>query len=156
MVGLINRKENNMPNWTINVVHVDDLEEIKKKVFNDKGELDFDLIIPEPRKKEDCDPKYYVTEDSHVQIDDDRPWFNWYDWHCDHWGVKWNCSYDHEGETESTMQFDTPWAEPAPVIRQLSKMFPDQTIRHEYAYEDDGYEEEYVVCYKNGKSIGLH
>lgn len=140
-----------MPNWTFNKVHVDDLSVIKEKVFNDEGELDFNLIIPEPTKKEDCDPKYYVNENSHVMLDNERPWFNWYDWHCDNWGTKWNCDF---GTIDgNSMTFYTAWSDANPIIVKLSEMFPKQEIKYEFAYEDDGYEVIYVAKYKNGKRI---
>jgi hypothetical protein len=61
---------------------------------------------------------------------------NWYDWCCANWGTKWNAYNSYvEG---NTITFETAWSTPAPVIRELSSMFPDATFSVEYADEDIG------------------
>lgn len=52
--------------------------------------IDFDKIIPEPREESECPEGCIRTEEDHVGADPDKPWFNWYKWHCAYWGTKWN------------------------------------------------------------------
>lgn len=59
------------------------------------------------------------------------------DWSTEHWGTKWNASEVIIDDKYLEMQ--TPWGFPFPVIYELSKKFPDETISVEYADEDLGY-----------------
>lgn len=71
---------------------------------------------------------------------------NWYDWSCANWGTKWN-AYDQSITEETTgkvasgvtLQFDTAWASPEPIITTLAKMFPTLSFKLTYADEDLGY-----------------
>ena len=53
---------------------------------------------------------------------------DWYDWSRRNWGTKWSAYHNsgHSGGNEIT--FETAWSRPEPVIKQLSKMFPDLSI----------------------------
>lgn len=59
------------------------------------------------------------------------------DWSTEHWGTKWNASEVIIDDKYLEMQ--TPWNFPFPVICELSKKFPDETISVDYADEDLGY-----------------
>lgn len=59
------------------------------------------------------------------------------DWSTDHWGTKWNASEVIIDDKYLEMQ--TAWGFPFPVIYELSKKFPDETISVDYADEDLGY-----------------
>jgi hypothetical protein len=55
-----------------------------------------------------------------------------------HWGTKWNaCDASADVET-GTAQFDTAWSCPEPVLVELSKKFPEDSIEITYADEDIG------------------
>ena len=43
--------------------------------------IDFNKIIPEPKTEAECPDRYKMNKDSHAAELEDRPWFNWYDWH---------------------------------------------------------------------------
>ena len=60
----------------------------------------------------------------------------WYSWCTKHWGTKWN-AYDcsHNGET---LSFLTAWSAPRPVLRELSRLYPEIEITHSWADEDIG------------------
>ena len=67
---------------------------------------------------------------------------DWYDWRTNHWNTKW----DAYGYTENTdysqcdkLAFMTAWQEPAPVIQQLSEMYPEVEITHRWAEEQYGH-----------------
>ena len=132
-----------MPNWVTTRATVtgpaDKLNEFVDRHFKD-GTLSFETVIPPPARREDCPDKYILSEDDHVMPEGDRPWLNWYEWNCDNWGCKWDCSdfcftVDDDGVHFS---FNTPWAFPAPVAEKLSELHPDLEFTFEFADEDIG------------------
>ena len=77
----------------------------------------------------------------------------WYDWRINNWGTKWNLNpEDCIQANENTLSFDTAWSAPYPILDQISQMFPDVVLHHEWADEDLGYN---VGCasYQNGEVI---
>ena len=109
--------------------------------------IDFDKIIPEPRDESDCPDEYKVNKDSHVELRKEKPWLNWYKWHIDHWGTKWDAydCYTKIGKSYIQFVFSTAWTAPMPIIYKLSVLGYEITAR--YADEDYG-----VNCRK----INLH
>jgi hypothetical protein len=71
---------------------------------------------------------------------------NWYDWTTSHWGTKWG-SYEvsmiegdeSDGIKTVTYFFQTAWAAGYNATIHLAELYPDLTIRHEWADEDCGY-----------------
>lgn len=72
---------------------------------------------------------------------------DWYDWHCQNWGTKWNAYDQHsngiteiDGDNEviGEIVFDTAWSTPYPVIKKLASMFPEIEIELKWADEDLG------------------
>lgn len=98
--------------------------------------IDFNKIIPEPTCKEECPKEYLITKDSHVMEYKDRPWFNWYRWHLDNWGTKWNAydGYTRIGKSYIKFVFNTAWCIAYPVMQRLSLLGYDIDIN--YADED--------------------
>lgn len=96
---------------------------------------------------------------------------NWYDWHCLHWGTKWNAynqdminntfmaiedpESNDESDVEAQFIFDTAWATPFNVLKTLSEQYPDIEIKVEYADEDCGYNCG-IYTLKDGEIIGQH
>lgn len=69
--------------------------------------------------------------------------WDWYDWACKNWGVKWNAS-------ETTVEpglicFYAPWDYPEGVFRKLAKRFPEKQFKATIRFEDDGYETALVI-----------
>lgn len=98
--------------------------------------LDFNKIIPEPLTPEECDPKCVIApgEDRHLAFNDDRTWFDWYEWHVKYWGTKWN-SYSNTIsliDTELEIYFETAWCPPIPIIKKLFKLHPELEFRFIY------------------------
>jgi hypothetical protein len=61
---------------------------------------------------------------------------NWYEWHCKHWGCKWNAS---ESSVEgNTIEFQTPWSPAVAAIGELSAQHPNLSLVYEWADEDIG------------------
>lgn len=62
----------------------------------------------------------------------------WYDWHRQNWGTKWNaCGPVYDGDGNYFL--DTAWNAPLPVLRELSRQFPEVEIAFVYADEDCSY-----------------
>jgi len=64
---------------------------------------------------------------------------NWYDWHNNNWGTKWN-AYD-QGEVEEIdegirYRFDTAWCPPDAWIVTTSEQFPKLTFTNKWIEED--------------------
>jgi len=60
----------------------------------------------------------------------------WYEWSCENWGTKWNSSQpEAEGDE---IRFDTAWSTPYPIFKKLSEMYPEATLRIDFADEDIG------------------
>jgi len=62
---------------------------------------------------------------------------NWYSWSIKHWGTKWN-AYSFERIDDKTIQFETAWSAPHPVIEELAARCNGSGITHEWADEDTG------------------
>lgn len=141
-----------MPNHVKNVVKISKIkpEEIDMVLdmiattlddpeFPDKQYMiDFDKIIPEPRDESECPDEYKVNKESRVELLKDKPWFDWYKWHIDHWGTKWDAYdyYTNVGKTYIQFVFSTAWTAPMPIIYKLAVLGYDISVR--YADEDYG------------------
>ncbi len=65
---------------------------------------------------------------------------NWHDWQSTNWGTKWNTyGYFEKNATEYGIHFKTANGAPHPVVKALSKKYPDVAIEHQWADEDLGY-----------------
>jgi len=59
-------------------------------------------------------------------------YYDWYDWNCSNWGVKWDASNVKLKELSDfhtlIYSFDSPWGTPENFVRELSKLYPDVTF----------------------------
>jgi len=62
---------------------------------------------------------------------------SWYDWSYANWGTKWSAYEQTEGDNNS-IRFWTANGPAIPVIKALSKMFPDAKFKLEYSDQDIG------------------
>ena len=118
-----------MPNWEYSKLHItgskEQIKKVRAKLFNKDDEFTLAALIPEDLD----DPKYRVIDkDSGVQTEDLRPdgtAFNWYDFHLDKWGCKWDASDSafEETETEIVVTFSTPWGPPDKWFKVLCRKF---------------------------------
>ena len=152
-----------MPNWVYNTIIAEGIgtDDRLYSIASDGSKyFDFNKIIPEPETEEECMDKYGVNYmdwpdgDGHshraITHNDGKSWFNWYDWHCDFWGTKWNAC-DTRIEDDDTVSFDTAWSEPTPIFEALSAMYPGLIFEIYVTFEmDDG---EVHMTYKNGHCI---
>jgi len=163
-----------MPNYCENVLEVtgkpEDLKSFKEFIKGDKrglGEgavLDFNKIIPYPKKFKDLDKKAKYREASRAQeikrlgykelrdIPDDQREKIWkafpdikdgynsggHDWCCANWGTKWNSCDPSLQETEKNLKykFETAWSPPLPVIHMMGVMFPK--LKFHIMYNESG------------------
>ena len=77
---------------------------------------------------------------------------NWYSWHIDKWGTKWNSieGYGTQRREGDTIYFETANGFCEPVIEALSKQYPDVEFIYEAADEDIG-SNTIKGIYKNGE-----
>lgn len=108
-----------MPNYVYNSLSIsgENHKKVLKLIEDVKGEdtiLDFKKIIPVPEKER----KNHEQEQF---------------WKKCNWGCKWN-AMDIELD-DCTYYFLTPWNPPIPIVKALSKQYPDLIITLEYAEE---------------------
>lgn len=138
-----------MPNWTYNILRVEkgdcDLRMYGTTDEDGKMRFDFDKIVPQPRSATECALKYgsqYLdTGNKHLQHTDEDAWFDWYGWHCDFWGTKWNACDSYIEDDGQTVSFDTAWTEPEPIWKAISKAHPECVFHVDASYEE-GFETE--------------
>lgn len=101
--------------------------------------IDFNKIIPEPEDESECPDEYKMNKESPIESLKDKPWFDWYEWHIDKWGTKWNAydGYISILPNELTFVFNTAWTCPMPIFTKLALLGYDMEI--EYADEDYGH-----------------
>ena len=88
----------------------------------------FNWILPQPQTESECEEKYRIRdgENARLQRDKNRPWFDWYEWNCDHWGTKWD-AYGFPGwsffdEVNSSVKFLTAWSPPFKVYERMAEL----------------------------------
>ena len=126
-----------MPNYVKTRIYAkyETIEEIKKIAlvkekddrWEDREHFDFRKIIPMPR---------HIFRWNLSTEDEKKHWRNncWYEWCCFNWWTKWNaCEYN---EWDDFIEIETAWSCPLQIIRELSKIFPDEELVIEYADED--------------------
>lgn len=132
-----------MPNHCENTVTISgDPEEVKKTfafMANGENPFDFNKVIPYPKEYEDRDKEFEELGWDGVKAKYGKGARNGYnsggyEWRIGNWGTKWN-SYDHV-VTGNTIRFDTAWAPPMPVIKQLHTQIP--TVNYTLTYKEPG------------------
>jgi len=77
----------------------------------------------------------------------------WYTWCINNWGTKWNAyNFDTQNSINNLIIFNTAWSAPIPVIKQLSKKYPDIYFTLEWADEDFGANTG-VIRFLNGNEL---
>lgn len=133
-----------MPNWCESKLTVKGLRQdvstfLTSHVIGDA--FDFNTIIPEPATEADCPDKYHIPDEKVAKAkglgwdeNDDRRWFDWYSFHIDKWGTKWNAcnSSIHlefsRDKGELTIWFDTAWSPAILIIEALMVLYPNLEI----------------------------
>jgi len=126
-----------MPNWCENDLRCSGKEsDLRELLSFVKGKTDFDFskIIPyhEHLQKLDdaCEVLYKLSEKgliTYASIPESGYETLGFSWCVDHWGTKWNADevrIEDKKLGEVTIHFNTAWAPPNPVIKELSFFFP--------------------------------
>jgi len=74
----------------------------------------FEKVLPSPKTKEECPDNYILNEEEEEKNKKNgslKPWFDWYRWNYDHWGVKWDACDSWCDIYE--IGFETAWGEPS-------------------------------------------
>jgi hypothetical protein len=79
---------------------------------------------------------------------------SWYGWSIANWGTKWN-AYNTKKTAAGEIWFDTAWACVYPLVRKLSKMFPDAVFDYTFADEDTGSNCGHIVIRNGGEEKRL-
>lgn len=141
-----------MPNWCSNSITIygdkADIKALANLLKTGKSPFDFELFIPYPEKYAVLDKiaktahdelmKKYKSGDEVDFGSLPRDGYNHggYDWCCVNWGTKWNAcdalvDIDRHGES-MTIEMDTAWSPPIPVIAKMAEMFPKLSVHLNY------------------------
>lgn len=159
-----------MPNDCMNTIK---LVGAKSEILNfldkytskrDDGELsiDFNKIIPEPKTIKECPEMFILHNEKEAREhyleyseDNDRRWFNWYDFHCAAWGTKWN-AYDCQIGAEDIL--NDPEIEDDEEIEIIIDFFtaggPAERIIDKLIYKNKNLEIDFVYFEPNMMLLG--
>lgn len=143
-----------MPNWVQNNVEItvktkQRAEEIKKALKGECGAFDFNKIIPMPPHSD----TFYAKGGFGIKEEQKYGKNNWYDWSIKNWGTKWN-SHNVDVQVYKnilTYHFETAWATPYPIFRELAKKFNCVVNVEFYDQDDFGYNCGNIQCFPDGK-----
>lgn len=168
-----------MPTHITNIIEAS--KEVIEFMLDDNGVVDFKLVIPAPDGFDiggkvifsaERAAKRYVNgakdfaipsrplldiNDPFIVMLRNKKKYGFYhgmDFALANWGTEWN-AYSQEIEDETCISFNTAWYHPKPVIATLSKKFPQETIKVEFASEDIGSNCGFYII-KNGDVTNEH
>jgi hypothetical protein len=137
-----------MPNHIANLITAEggaeEMGRLRALLENEKGEVDFNRLIPMPTHSED-----FIAEGGLGAEEMAKP--NWYNWSCDNWGTKWN-AYTQKMDDER-IYFETAWAVPDPIVRKLAEV--SKGLRWTWRYADEDYGRNYGVFRFDGKALSV-
>lgn len=123
--------------------------EVIEFLLNDKGNVDFNNVIPMPK---DIDPEKPAPLKGQMVDQDlvDKYGFdNWYDWSMNNWSTGWNAC--ETWKVGGGVTFLTAWYSPIKVLIALSEKFPKETIIN--ICNDEGDDFTYRETYQNGSLL---
>lgn len=109
------------------------LEQMKSEIIHNREDKTDKLHIFNEKTRQ-YDTVYDTIENVgkfYCELQEKYGVHDWYEWHCQNWGCKWNASdtsinepYSIDGVEFVDIQFSTPWGPPAGWIETLSKEIP--------------------------------
>lgn len=81
---------------------------------------------------------------------------DWYEWAIRNWGTKWNASEtfcSDDGPGDKSIEFQTAWDTPDPILMALSREYPEEMMLVVYADEDAGGYNCGALLVKNGSVL---
>lgn len=106
---------NNVRNKMTLIGNEDTICKIKKIIGSVNPPIDFNRIIPQPKHILQVD----IGSGLKKAYGEDATWYNW---RVTNWGTKWG-AYGFEpdqGWEQNELSFETAWAPPVPIFRELS------------------------------------
>jgi hypothetical protein len=134
-----------MPNWCSNdlIVYGED-EELERfhalfTALDIGGEAHpFENIYPTPATRQT--PVVNDSADAAFTALAELNGYDWYSWHCDHWGTKWDIN-EPESEVfpgQILYRFDTAWGPPIKWLQHIYHNWPKLTFEMEFEEEGNG------------------
>ena len=126
-----------MPNWCENKLIINSKDKIALEDFVKKVE---DILELKDENDKIQKIKTVLSFNSLVPIPENQK-ENWYEWHLQHWGTKWDLAPEEiqrEKTNERTYKyyFDTAWGPPDKWLETIGKLYP--TINFKLKYEEPG------------------
>lgn len=123
-----------------------DFDKIYDNYINNE-ESCFKAMLEKPTKFNEVYKQYDSLEDMGkklIEMKDKYGYDNWYDWRNANWGTKWDaCDSQYNEETQS-VQFNTAWSIPYPVLAKIAQDNPEVNIEG-YSEEETGWFDEYTL-----------
>jgi len=144
-----------MPNWCENEItwnaDFEGEDKVLKFVESENSFFDFEKISPYPEKFALLDKEYEKWQKGGRVGEAPESGYRegGYEWCLKNWGTKWNA--DSIAVDNGVASFLTAWSPPSPIVRALSKYFPDLTFT--LKYEEGGMDFSGYEIYKNGKLL---
>jgi hypothetical protein len=136
-----------MPNWTFNTLSVSGEKEIladfvSKTIisstdedYDTNGKFTFSILhplpddlkgdsSPLPRIGNETDEQFKQRMDKNILMYGAK---DWYDWHNNNWGTKWDACHSQIQEVEDeylNVRFDTAWSPPFEWFEKVIPMYP--------------------------------
>lgn len=129
-----------MPNWCANDLYIygpnrdQILNLVKSDDPSDPEVFTFQKIIPRPAILDQTISGSQTEESLKARelAIRETGFPDWCEWSRVNWGTKWDACRASLSASPSRLKytFETAWAPPEPVIRALSKMFPENRMKH--------------------------
>ena len=136
-----------MPNWVFNNITVYGDDKKLDKVQNrlkaeykgvENGDVNFLNFIAPPEENWE---EYNTVGVPGLSTEDkeNHPVFNWYDWHCDNWGTKWNaCDPSvNQHNNELLISFQTAWSPPRQFMDSFFAYLVELGLEAHYTWEEE-------------------
>lgn len=131
-----------MPNHVVVIIQA--AKEVLDSLKGPEDEVDFNTVIPQPWNI-NTEPEGFAGAPPGK--------ISWYEWNTSNWGTKWN-AYDIKRISDDKIKFETAWCAPLPVLDALSRKFPNEVMKVQYADEDFGYNLNAFIM-KNGEVLEI-
>lgn len=107
------------------------VEQVKCNDGDDPTDLSLNATVPMPAELEHTQSG--SGDGTNQELIEKYGTDNWYDWHVQNWGIKWDivADGDYDGCT-ARYTFDAPWGPPIEWMRRTSELFPHLEFSMKY------------------------
>lgn len=132
-----------MPNWCKNNLRIkgngEKVLELLEMMKDEDGQMTFNKLVPMPKELENTEAPTpeNMSEKKKKYLLEKCGATNWYDWHCQNWGCKWDASESgfYQRGNDWYISFETPWGPPTEFIKKVSEQFNKMTFELQFADE---------------------